>query len=130
MRRELLLERLSSDVIGAFYEVYNTLRFGFLEAVYVRALEYELALRGIPVEREAPLAVTYKGTSAGIYRADLLVDGKILVEVKATRLLDPAALRQTLNYLRCSHIALGLVLHFGPRASFHRVVLERRLPEP
>ena len=75
---------LTHDVIGAFYEVYNTLRFGFLESVYCTALEYELGDRGHMVRREVPLAVGYKGRKAGDYRADVVVDERVIVEVKAT----------------------------------------------
>ena len=113
---------VSEDVIGAFFEVYNLLRPGFLEAVYARALEVELRLRGIDVQREACITVWYKGHEVGFYRADLLVDGWIIVEIKATKALDDSARYQLLNYLRATGLALGLLLHFGPKANFQRVV--------
>ena len=113
-------------IVGSFFDVYNTLRFGFLEAVYARALELELRSRGLEVAREAAVAVCYKGQNVGFYRVDLLVDGCIVVEVKATRLLDASARYQTLNYLRATGLSLGLLLHFGPRASFQRVVVRGR----
>ena len=125
MRNELLLEGVTREVIGAFYSVYNALRFGFLESVYIRALEVELRERGLFVIREAALAVNYKGHEVGFYRSDLVVAGQVLLEVKASRLLDPEVNAQVINYLRCTGLKLGLVLHFGPVARFHRVVLER-----
>ena len=111
-------------VIGAFFDVYNTLRFGFLEAVYVRALEYELRSRGLDAQREAPVTVQYKGQDVGLYRVDLLVDGWIVVEAKATKHLDPNARYQTLNCLRATGSSMGLLLHFGPRATFQRIVVQ------
>ena len=109
-------------VIGAFFDVYNTLRFGFLEAVYSNALAHVLRGHGLEVEREVPIAVNFRGVDVGHYRVDLLVCRQVIVEVKATRSLDPSARYQTLNYLRATGMPVGLLLHFGPRAHFHRVV--------
>ena len=111
-------------VVGAFFDVYNALRFGFLEAVYVRALEFELRSHGLDVQREVPVTVRYKEQDVGLYRVDLLVDGWILVEAKATKLLDPSARYQTLNCLRATGLTMGLLLHFGPRATFQRIVVQ------
>lgn len=115
-------ESITREIIGAFYAVYNDLDYGRLEAVYANALALELGWRGIKAAREVPLSVSYKGHEVGFYRADLVVDGAVLVEVKATRYLDPQARRQVLNYLRASDIGVGLLLHFGPRPRFERLV--------
>jgi GxxExxY protein len=115
-------ERLARVIIGRFFEVYNRLRYGFLEGVYVGALVEELRRLDIPCEREYPVEVLYRGVPVGFYRADLLVDGCLIVEVKAGRKLDDSARWQTLNYLRATGLPLGLVLHFGPEAHFHRVI--------
>lgn len=111
-------------IIGAFFHVYNDLRFGFLEAVYANALAIELRERGLQVEREVPVDVYYRGIAVGKYRVDLLVDGRIVVEVKACKSLDPSARFQTLNYLRAMNRPVGLLLHFGPRPSVQRVELD------
>ncbi len=109
-------------VIGAFYEVYNTLGWGFLEAVYARALEHELRARGVRVEREVLIEVHYKGAMVGVFRADMLVEGRLVVELKATPAIGAADRAQLSNYLRGSDLGEGLLLHFGPRASFRRVM--------
>jgi GxxExxY protein len=115
-------DSLSSAVIGAYFSVYNELRPGYLEAVYANALGVELRRRRISYQRECPIEVRYRGEKVGIYRADLIVDGKLLVEVKAGRALDESARWQTLNYLRGTGLHVGLLLFFGPGAVFHRVV--------
>ena len=121
-RGELLDERLTHSVIGAFYEVYNTLGYGFLEQIHSTALEWELRERGHAVGREVPVVVTYKGHEIGRQRLDMLVDGRLVVEVKSTHDLHPVATRQLRNYLRATRLVLGLLLHFGPEPRFHRVV--------
>ena len=112
-------------VIGAFYAVYNTLRYGFLESVYASALEIEFRERRINYIREMPLVVDYKGRSIGSYRADFFVDGRLVVEVKATNKLADTDRRQLLHYLRATNQELGLLLHFGQKAEFHRMVHSR-----
>jgi GxxExxY protein len=119
---QLLEERLTRSVIGAFYEVYNTLGFGFLEHVYVMALERELHMRGHRVGREVSTHVTYKGHVLAVHRIDMIVDERLIVETKATLETPKAAERQLLNYLRATNLEVGLLLHFGPEARFHRVI--------
>lgn len=123
---QLLEERLTRSVIGAFYEVYNTLGFGFLEHVYVMALERELLVRGHRVGREVSTHVTYKGHVLAVQRIDMIVDDRLVVETKATLETPKAAERQLLNYLRATNLEVGLLLHFGPEAKFHRVVSSNR----
>ena len=123
---QLLEERLTRSVIGAFYEVYNTLGFGFLEHVYVMALERELLVRGHRVGREVSTHVTYKGHVLAVQRIDMIVDERLVVETKATLETPKAAERQLLNYLRATNLEVGLLLHFGPEAKFHRVVSSNR----
>ena len=119
----LLDRRLIGEIIGALYTVYATLRFGLLESVYVGALQYELELRGVTAEREAAVDVWYKGRRVGVFRADLLVERRVVVEVKASDSLADAARNQLRTYLRASDLEVGLLLHFGPTPSFHRVLL-------
>jgi GxxExxY protein len=112
---EHLLEReLTGSIIGAFYDCYNLLAFGYLESVYRRAMVIELELRGHTVSAEGYLEVRYRGVPVGGYRYDLLVDDRVLLEVKSTEKLGPHDERQLLNYLRASRIEVGLLLHFGP----------------
>ncbi|MGH7651942.1 MAG: GxxExxY protein [Gemmatimonadaceae bacterium] len=121
-RRELIEERLTHSVIGAFFEVYNGLGFGFLEHLYVVALEHELVARGHRVARELCVRVMYKDSELGEQRLDMVVDDKLVVETKSTRKLYPGADRQVYNYLRATNLEVGLLLHFGPEPKFYRVV--------
>ena len=121
-KRQLIEEKLTGSVAGAFFDVYNNLGFGHLEHVYKAALERELIARGHEVGREVPVMVYYKGEALAMERLDMIVDGKLVVEVKSTAQLHPSALRQTYSYLRASHLQVGLVLHFGLEPKFHRVV--------
>jgi GxxExxY protein len=130
-RAEFLEESLTRSAIGAFFEVYNTLGFGFLEHVYVRALEYELSNRGHNVSRELTVAVMYKGIVIARQRLDLVVDGKLIVETKSTYELHSAATRQLHNYLRATSFEVGLLFHFGPKPVFHRLIFRNdRLNHP
>jgi GxxExxY protein len=119
---ELIHESLTRSVIGAFFEVYNTLGYGFLEHVYVSSLERELRNTGHDVGREVSVPVFYKGEQVAHQRLDMIVDGKLVVEIKSTRALHEGAVRQVANYLTATNLEVGLLLHFGPRAKFFRVV--------
>ena len=124
-------ERLSYSVIGAFFEVYYTLGFGFLEHVYVASLTRELKGRGHDVRREVSVPVFYKGEEVAHQRLDMIVDHKLVVETKSTHALHEGAVRQVENYLGATNIELGLLLHFGPQPKFHRVIASNsRTPDP
>lgn len=123
---ELIEERLTRSVIGAFYEVYNTLGYGFLEHLYVLALEIELRARGHQVAREIGVPVFYKGIELGRQRLDMIVDERLVVEIKSTFELAKAAHRQLRNYLQATKLEVGLLLHFGPEAKFLRVVCSNK----
>ena len=122
MRQRLIEEKLTQSVIGAFFEVYNTLGFGFLEQVYVQSLSRELLQRGHSVAREVQVPVNYKGEAVAFQRIDLIVDDRLVVETKSTYELHRAAPRQLFNYLRATGLEVGLLLHFGPSAKFHRMI--------
>ena len=122
----LVQEELTKSVLGAFFEVYNTLGCGFLESNYASALQIELRLRGHAIQREVPLEIFYKGHRIGCYRIDMIVDSNLVVEIKSTPSLPPTARRQLLNYLRGTGLSVGLVLHFGPQPVFHRQVCTLR----
>jgi GxxExxY protein len=121
-RDPLLDEQLTGSVIGAFFEVYNTLGFGLLEQLYSAALERELRIRGHRVDREFQVVVTYKGTVLGKQRLDLVVDERLVVEVKSTARLSRVATRQLYSYLHATGLHVGLLMHFGPEPKFYRVV--------
>jgi GxxExxY protein len=125
-RGELIHERLTQSVIGAFFEVYNTLGFGFLEQIYRNALTVELRERGHVVDRELSVRVGYKGAEIGWQRVDMIVDGILVVEVKSTAELHASARRQLQNYLCATRLELGLLLHFGGTAQFYRLIGESR----
>jgi GxxExxY protein len=128
MEKEVLLEEaLTRSVIGASYEVYSNLGFGFLEHLHLSALERELQHRGHRVQRELPVRIMYKGGELGMQRLDMVVDDLLIVEGKSTRLLPDFASRQLYNYLSCTQFEVGLLLHFGPKPSFHRAVYENHL---
>jgi GxxExxY protein len=114
---------LTRHIIGAFFEVYNELGYGFVESVYQRALPLALAARGVRSEREVPLSVRFRGEVVGDYRADLIVEGKVIVESKVADKILPVHEMQLLNYLRATGITVGLVLNFGPRPTFRRLLL-------
>jgi GxxExxY protein len=118
---------LTGTIIRSFYRVYDGLKFGHLEAVYRNALAMELRTEGLEALVETPVEVFYKGTVVGFYRLDVLVEHRVAVEVKATEVIAPNAKRQLLNYLRASTLDVGLLLHFGPKARFDRVVSPRLL---
>jgi len=123
---ELLEGALTRSIIGAFYEVYNVLDFGFREHIYTNALEKELRARGHTVEREVRVVVCYKGEPIAVQVIDMVVDGKVVVEVKSTPNLHPSAARQLENYLRATDLKVGLLLHFGLEAKFQRTVDTKR----
>jgi GxxExxY protein len=121
-RRQLIFEPLSREIIAALYHVHNQLGFGFNEPVYSRSMAVALCQRGLRVEREVPINVLFEGVEVGMYRIDMLVENKIILEIKASEKLTDVPRVQLRNYLAAAKLELGLVLHFGPRASFYRVL--------
>jgi GxxExxY protein len=125
----LLEEKLTHSILRAFYDVYNELGYGFLEHLYVLALERELLSRGHQVSREVGVCVLYKGEELGYQRMDLVVDGKVIVETKSTEDLHKSATRQVYNYLRATQMEVGLLLHFGPEPRFFRLIHQKGNPQ-
>jgi len=109
----LEFEDTTGAIIGAAFEVYNVLGYGFLEKVYQRALQVELLRRGHSAVLEQPIKVKYKGTIVGEYAADLLVDEKVLVELKVAKEYNPKDEPQLLNELKATEIKVGLLINFG-----------------
>jgi len=118
-----LLEEETTDILlRLFFRVYDRLGYGFLESVYCNAFALELEKEGIPFVREAPIDIWYEGRRIGHFRADFLVRERVVVEIKACELLSEAHRKQLLNLLRGSTLEVGLLLHFGPKAAFKRII--------
>jgi GxxExxY protein len=107
------LDRLAHEVIGAAIEVHRILGPGFLESVYEEALIVELGLRTIPVQRQVPIPLVYKGVAIGQGRLDLLVQGKLIVEIKTVEALAPIHKAQTISYLKATGLQLALLINFN-----------------
>jgi GxxExxY protein len=115
-------KELSYQIVGAFYETYNEMGFGFLEPLYARRLQRALETRGLRVYREYPLPVHAGGEQIGFHRLDMLVEGRVIIEIKSTETLSQHAKRQLKNYLAATGLQLGILLHFGPKAEYYRVL--------
>ncbi len=117
------VNEITSRIIGAAYKVSNTLGCGFLEKVYDNALAIELAKNGLAVERQKPIGVHYDNQVVGEYLADMVVDSRVLVELKAVRHLESVHEAQCINYLKASGISLCLLLNFArPRVDVRRII--------
>ena len=115
---------LTDKIIGAFYDVYNELGYGFLESVYEEALAIALQEAGLRVQRQVSITVWFRGQDVGDFRGDLLLDGAVLLELKAGRTLDKAHEAQLLHYLRATEIEVGLLLNFGEQPQFRRLLVD------
>lgn len=115
---------LTDKIIGTFYDVYNELGYGFLESVYEEALAIALQEAGLRVQRQVSITVWFRGQDVGDFRGDLLVDGAVLLELKAGRTLDKAHEAQLLHYLRATEIEVGLLLNFGEQPQFRRLLFD------
>jgi GxxExxY protein len=122
MPDELLHKDITDRIINAFYKVYNTLGYGFLERVYESAVTIELREMGFTVERQVPLKVFYHGHLIGEYFADLVVDQKVIVELKAMETIQQPHITQLQNYLKATEIEVGLLLNFGRQPEVKRRV--------
>ena len=117
------LQPVTQQIIGAAFEVHNILGFGFLEKVYQRAMQVELQSRGVKVELEPKTQIQFKGIIVGDYAADLLVEGKIIVELKTDATYQSLHEAQLLNELRSTGIKLGYLINFGrEKVEYKRMV--------
>jgi GxxExxY protein len=124
------LDSLTERVLGAVFEVSNTLGAGFLEKVYERALLRELSIRGIRATAQASLAVTYKSYSVGEYSADILVEDVLVIELKCVDRLANEHTAQCINYLRASGLGLCLLVNFQkPKVEWKRIIHGFHVPE-
>lgn len=116
-------EEITEQIIGAGFEVYNVLGYGFLEKVYKNAMQVELIRRGCRCETESQIKVRYKGVLVGEYYADLLVNESVVVELKVAKEYNPADMAQLLNELKATGIKVGLLINFGKQiVEFKRLV--------
>ena len=118
----MLHEENTSAIIAAYYDVYNTLGYGFLEKVYENTLILELQKRGLSVKQQMPIKVYYEGQVVGEYFADLLVNDLVILELKAAEQIIKAHEAQLTNYLKATDLEVGLILNFGPKAEFKRKI--------
>jgi GxxExxY protein len=123
-------EELTRKIIGVFFDVYNELGFGFLESVYCEAMAVALRDIGLTVEKEFCLEARFRGEVVGGFKADLVVDGRVIVELKAVRTLDSSHEAQTLNYLRAGVLEVGLLLNFGPKPQVKRLAFSNHRKGP
>jgi GxxExxY protein len=109
------LQAVTGTIIAAGFAVFKAFGFGFLESVYRRAVVVELRHRGVVVDQEALFALTHLGEPVGVYKADVIAERRVIVEVKTGVKPDPDAPTQLLNYLSAANLDVGLVLDFGPK---------------
>lgn len=120
--KKIIYADLSYRVMEAVFEVHNTLGPGFTESIYDEALAHELTLRGIACERQRRVEVRYKGAVVGVYRLDMIVEGKIVLELKAASALEDAHRHQLLSYLKATDLRLGVLINFGAqRVQYERI---------
>ena len=119
-----LHQDITEIIIKAFYNVYNELGYGFLEKVYENALMIELKSLGLKCEKQKPISVSFKGYNVGEYFADIIVENKVIIELKAAEGLVEEHEAQLLNYLRATEIEVGLLLNFGKKPQLKRQIFE------
>jgi GxxExxY protein len=117
-------EDLSNKIIKAFYKVYNTLGYGFLEKVYENALSFELKQQGLFVEKQKKIEVYYLGQLVGEYYADLIVNELVILELKAHECLLEEHENQLINYLKATNVEVGLLLNFGKKPELRRKIFD------
>ena len=120
----MLYEEITDKVIKTFYNVYNILGTGFLENVYENALLIELEEVGLKVEKQKEIDVFYKGKIVGKYRADLVVEEKIILEWKSVAKITDVHKAQLINYLKATNYNLGFIVNFGDKLEFKRIIFE------
>ena len=115
---------ITQKIIRVFYEVYNELGYGFLESVYEKSLQIALNAVGLKALTQIEIPVSFRGRRVGDFTADVLVEDCVLLELKAAKTLDRAHEAQLLNYLRATEIEVGLLLNFGLRPEFKRLIFD------
>jgi GxxExxY protein len=118
-------KELTAKIIECAYKVHNTLGFGFLEAVYQNALLIELKKAGLQAEKEKKIRIYYDNQLVGDYFADIVVEGKVILELKSIKELHPAHEAQLINYLKATGLEIGLLINFSERVEIKRKILDR-----
>ena len=121
---DLKHHQITRAILRAFFQTHTDLGYGFLESVYVNALCVLLRQFGLEVQRQVPYEMIYEGVPIGLYRADVVVEGRVLVEGKTGAKLGSVYLARTRNYLRVSKLEVGLLLNWGPTAQFKRSIAD------
>jgi len=122
---KLLHADLTDTILGIYYDVYNEVGHGFLESVYNKCMFLALRQAGLSVQREFPVPVYFRGADVGEFKADLVVNDCVLIELKAAQNLDKSHEAQVMNYLRATKLEIALLLNFGnSRPQFRRIVFE------
>ena len=117
---DMLHKELTDRIIACFYRVYTNLGYGFLEKVYENAMLIELNKNGLKAISQYPIKVNYDGVSVGEYFADIIVEDKVIIELKASANLVPENILQLQNYLKATNIEVGLLLNFGKKPEIRR----------
>lgn len=125
MNSNLVYGDVTDEIIKQYYHVYNTLGYGFLEKVYENALRVSLSKNGFDVKQQWPIEVHFEQEPVGDYFADLLIDNRVIVEVKAADAISPKHEAQLVNYLKATGMQVGLLLNFGPKAEFKRKIFTK-----
>ncbi len=121
--KRIIEKELSYLIVGAFYETYNELLgFGHSESTYSNSLAIALQDKGLKIDREHPVEVFFRNKQVGHHRLDMLAEGRVVIEIKATERLADHAKRQVVTYLAATGLQLGILLHFGPTAEYHRIL--------
>jgi len=118
----LLHEQITEKIIKSYFKVYNTLGYGFLEKVYENAMAIELRKNVLEVKCQHPITVLYESEIVGEYFADIIVNGIVVIELKAVKEISEEEECQLINYLKATNIELGLLLNFGKEAEYKRKV--------
>lgn len=124
---DLLIKEITSKVINAYFKVYNTLGYGFLEKVYENALTVELQRSGLFYKKQYPIKVYYEEKEVGFYIADFLIEEKLIIEIKAMESLCEEHEYQLVNYLKATDIEIGLLMNFGKKAEFKRKIFQNTI---
>ena len=124
MKKQLLYEDLTGDILDSAFATHNTLGCGLLEKVYENSLAWDLELKSKKVEQQKEFRVIYREKEVGIYFADLVIDDKVIVEVKSVDKISDIHRAQLLNYLRISELKVGLILNFSkPKLEYERFIV-------
>lgn len=119
---------LTKKIIRSFYDVYDELGAGFLESVYRNSLQISLENYGINYQQEEKINVYYKNQIVGEFRADLIIENKVLIEIKACKEFNQTHTSQIINYLKATNIEIGLLVNFGPTLKFKRFIYDTQSP--